>query len=140
MSESVSQRSSSITLWKSRAASNHPDLISMCLPSPSLSLTRPPSHSHSLHRKLRREQREIKALPFAPDMCRWQREGVIFIICAFFITAQAGAVGELLPFGSHTQIDDGRRIRFKNHPADRHTQTLMHALMHAQSRTRAHTS
>lgn len=49
VSESVSQMSSSKTLWKSGAAPNHADLISMRLPSPPLSLARPAGCSRSLH-------------------------------------------------------------------------------------------
>lgn len=133
VSESVSQRSSSVTLWKSRATSNHPDLISLRLPSPSLSLPDLQA-THTVCTGNWTGNREIKAFPFSPDMCQWQREGVIFIIWAFFINVQAGGEGELLPFGSCNQIDDGRRIRFKNHAADRDIQThwCSHECMHSQ--------
>lgn len=74
VSERVSQMSSSKWLWRLGAAPNHPDLILMCLPSPSLSLARPAGCSHS------RGRREIRALPSPPDTCQRQQEGIIFII------------------------------------------------------------
>lgn len=122
VSESVSQRGSSITLRMSGAASNHSDLILMCLPSPSLSLTRPSGHLYSLHRKLSREQRNKGARVPA-----WYVSMTTVIMWSFFITLQAGGGWERLPFGSYKELDNGRRRRSKNNTAGR--RTLMHAQM-----------
>lgn len=112
----VQQTDRNENFWNYIIASNHPVLISMCLPSPSLVQTRPQSHSQSHWGKLRNQ---------SPPICSWyvswQRERVILIIWAFIITVQDRGKWKLLNLGSHNQSDDGWKIKSEKHHADRDT-------------------
>lgn len=119
--------------WNSIIASNHPVLISVCLPSPSLVQTRPQSHSQSHCEKLSNEQRN-QSPPICSWYVSWQRERVILIIWVFFITVQDRGKWQLLNLGSHNQSDDGWKIKSEKHHADE-THTNRRAEMFAQRRT-----